>query len=126
MITGTAVVGVFTNNYSDNILLKIRPMRWLLFLSRLSFICCVCFFIAFTIQLSNWIKNEDAISLMVLIAYVMGFLINPITIICYLIVFIRSRAKLKLIPSWLLTANIIFFVLQVFYFIFFQNDTRHS
>ena len=126
MITGTAVVGVFTNNYSDNILLKIRPMRWLLFLSRLSFICCVCFFIAFTIQLSNWIKNEDAISLMVLIGYVMGFLINPITIICYLIVFIRSRAKLKLIPSWLLTANIIFFVLQVFYFIFFQNDTRHS
>ena len=101
-------------------------MRWLLFLSRLSFICCVCFFIAFTIQLSNWIKNEDAISLMVLIGYVMGFLINPITIICYLIVFIRSRAKLKLIPSWLLTANIIFFVLQVFYFIFFQNDTRHS
>ena len=101
-------------------------MRWLLFLSRLSFICCICFFIAFTIQLSNWIKNEDAISLMVLIGYVMGFLINPITIICYLVVFFSARTKLKLIPSWLMTANIIFFVLQVFYFIFFQNDTRHS
>jgi hypothetical protein len=54
----------------------------------------------------------------------MGFIINPFINLSYLILFIVARKKLKLVPSWLLTANILFLVIQILY-IFYLNDTRH-
>src|SRR5215212_7887286 len=100
-------------------------MRWLLFLSRVAFICNICFLIAFSIQMTNWIRNEELTSMIGMIGYIMGFLINPFTVLCYLVFFIISRSKLKIIPSWLITANILFLVIQLLY-IFYLNDTKHS
>ena len=97
---------------------------WLLFFSRVAFICNVCFLIAFSIQMNDWIKNEDITSLIALIGYVMGFVVNPVLNLCYLFLFFISRKKLKIVPSWLITANILFLVIQILY-IFYLNDTRH-
>lgn len=102
-----------------------NSFKWLLFFSRVAFICNICFLIAFSVQMTNWIKNEDITSMVALIGYVMGFIINPLLVLCYLVVFIFSRKKLKTIPSWLLTANILFLVIQILY-ILYLNDTRHS
>ncbi|HWI91021.1 MAG TPA: hypothetical protein VNT20_07080 [Flavisolibacter sp.] len=99
--------------------------RWLLFFSRVAFICNICFLIAFSVQMTNWIKNEDITSMVALIGYVMGFIINPILVLCYLLVFIFSRRRLQTVPSWLLTANILFLVIQILY-ILYLNDIRHS
>jgi hypothetical protein len=60
-----------------------------------------------------------------LIGYVMGFIINPLLVICYLVIFISSKTRLKSVPSWLLTANILFLVIQLLY-ILYLNDTRHT
>lgn len=111
-----------TTNYE---LQTTNPLKWLLVLSRVAFICNICFVIAFSIQMSDWIRNEDITSTIALVGYVMGFIINPLLVLCYLIVFVFSRKKLKAIPSWLLTANILFLVIQILY-ILFLNDTRHS
>jgi hypothetical protein len=102
-----------------------NSFKWLLFLSRLAFICNVCFLIAFSVQMTNWIQNEDITSMVALIGYLMGFIINPLLCLSYLVVFILSRKKLLIVPSWLLTANILFLVIQMLY-IFYLNDTRHS
>lgn len=75
--------------------------------------------------MTNWIKNEDITSMIALIGYLMGFIINPLLCLSYLAVFIFWRKKLKVVPSWLLTANILFLVIQILY-IFYLNDTRHS
>jgi hypothetical protein len=99
--------------------------KWLLFLSRVAFICNICFLIAFSIQMTDWIKNEDITSTIALVGYVMGFVINPLLVFCYLVLFILSRRKLKAVPSWLLTSNILFLVIQILY-ILYLNDTRHS
>ena len=97
----------------------------LLFWSRVAFICNICFLLAFSIQLTDWVKNQDISSTIALIGYVMGFIINPFVNIAYLIIFIVSKQKLKRVPSWLLTANILFLVMQILY-IFYLNDTKHS
>lgn len=98
---------------------------WLLFFSRVAFICNICFLIAFSIQMTNWIKNDDITSMIALIGYLMGFIVNPLLNLCYLLLFLVSRKRLKLVPSWLLTANILFFVIQILY-ILYLNDTQHS
>lgn len=100
-------------------------LKWLLILSRVAFICNICFLIAFSIQMTDWIRNEDISSMIALIGYVMGFILNPFLVVCYFLFFIIARKKLKIVPSWLLTANILFLVIQILY-ILYLNDTRHS
>jgi hypothetical protein len=100
-------------------------MRFILFLSRIAFICNICFLFAFSLQLTNWIHNEQLSSTLVVAGYVMGFVINPLVIIIYLLTFLISRKKLKTLPSWLITANILFFVIQILY-ILYLNDTQHT
>jgi hypothetical protein len=102
-----------------------NSFKWLLVLSRIAFICNICFLIAFSVQMTNWIKNEDITSMVALIGYVMGFILNPILVVCYLIILLISRKKIKIVPSWLLTANILFLVIQILY-ILYLDDTRHS
>jgi uncharacterized BrkB/YihY/UPF0761 family membrane protein len=99
--------------------------RWLLFLSRVAFICNICFLIAFSIQMTDWIKNQDITSMIALVGYLMGFIINPFLNLCYLVLLIVARRKLKIVPSWLLTANILFLVIQTLY-IFYLNDKQHT
>lgn len=60
-----------------------------------------------------------------LVGYVMGFVINPFLNLSYLAVFVFSRKKLHVVPSWLLTANILFLIIQILY-ILYLNDTQHS
>ena len=102
-----------------------RSFRWLLFLSRVAFLCNICFLIAFSIQMTDWIKNPDITSMIALVGYLMGFLVNPFVNLSYLVMLIVARRKLKVVPSWLLTANILFLVIQILY-IFYLNDTRHT
>jgi hypothetical protein len=99
--------------------------RWLLVLSRVAFICNICFLIAFSIQMTDWVRNEDITSMVALVGYVMGFILNPLLVVSYLLIFIISKKKLKTVPSWLLTANILFLVIQILY-ILYLNDQRHT
>ncbi|MBO9681481.1 MAG: hypothetical protein J7502_02210 [Flavisolibacter sp.] len=98
---------------------------WLLVLSRVAFICNICFLIAFSVQMTDWIRNEDITSMIALVGYVMGFILNPLLVVFYLLIFIISKNKLKTVPSWLVTANILFLVIQILY-ILYLNDQRHS
>lgn len=98
--------------------------KWLAVLSRIAFICNVCFLVAFSIQMTDWIKNEDLTSLIALVGYVMGFILNPVLNVLYLIFFIVAPKKLRVVPAWLFTANILFLVIQVLY-ILYLNDTKH-
>jgi hypothetical protein len=100
-------------------------MRWLLFLSRVAFICNIFFVLAFCLQLGRWLPNEHLAEMIIILGYILGFIFNPIVNLCYLITVIISRQKIKIVPAWLLTANILFLVMQVLY-IFYLNDTQHS
>jgi len=96
-------------------------MRWLLSLSRLAFICNLFFLFAFSLQLSNWIRNEQLTSTIVVVGYVMGFLLNPVTNFCYIVFGIFSGKSLKIIPAWLIVANVLFLVIDAFYILYINS-----
>jgi hypothetical protein len=96
-------------------------MRWLLFLSRLAFICNIFFLLAVSLQLSNWIHNQQLVSTVVIIGYVMGFILNPLVLLCYLIQMLLRKKFWRNIPPWLIIANIAFTIILILYIIFFLN-----
>jgi len=98
-------------------------MRWLLKISRLAFICNLFFLLAFSVQISNWIKNEQLTSTIVVVGYIMGFLLNPAANICYLLTAIIARKKLTIVPAWLIVANVLFLVIDAFYILYINSHS---
>ena len=96
-------------------------MRWLLFLSRLSFICGFFFLLSISLRFYNWTHDEVTTSTVIVIGYFMGLILVPVTNLCYLAVWVIKR-KLKIyVPRWLIIMNILFLLLLIYY-IFFQHD----
>jgi glucan phosphoethanolaminetransferase (alkaline phosphatase superfamily) len=97
-------------------------MRWLLFLSRLAFICGIFFLLSLSLQvrgIENWAKDETLISNIITIGVFMGLVIVPVANISYLVVWIaRKKSGVK---RWLIIANILFLFVMLFY-IFYLND----
>ena len=98
-------------------------MRWLFFLSRVAFICNICFLIGFTLKISNWVHNQDLAGTVVIIGFFLVVLFNPLVNLCYLVLFLFRKKFWQVVPVWLITANILFLVMQIFY-ILYLNDTQ--
>ena len=96
-------------------------MRWLLFLSRLAFICGIFLLLSFSLTIRNWTNDEAITSTIIMIGYVMGLVILPFVNLCYLgVLFIKRKLSIY-VPSWLIVANILFLFILIFY-IFYLND----
>ena len=96
-------------------------MRWLLFLSRLAFICGLFFVVSVTLLIKKWVNNPELESIIITIGYLMGMIILPVTNLCYLAVLILKKKLRKFVPLWLILANVLF-LLFLIYFIFYLND----
>ena len=96
-------------------------MRWLLFLSRLAFICGVFFLLSVSLLMQEWISDENLKSTIITIGYFMGMIIIPIVNLCYVIVFLIKRKIREFVPLWLISINFLF-LLALLFFIFYLND----
>jgi hypothetical protein len=96
-------------------------MRWLAFLSRLAFFCDVFFLLTLLVQWLRWSPNEQIEVTLIFVWYYMAVLLNPIAVVCFIILFFVNRAKLRVVPKWLMIANAVFLIFQVFY-ILHLND----
>jgi hypothetical protein len=94
-------------------------MRWLLFLSRLAFICGLFLLVSISLQLYNWVHEEVIISTIFIIAYFIGIVVIPAVNMCYLAVLI-ARKNLSMVPLWLSLSNLLFLFIQLF-FVFYLN-----
>ena len=77
-------------------------MRWLLFLSRVAFVCNLLFLVSFSLTVTKWLKQEDISSTIIISGYIMSVLFNPVVNLCYLLVFFVKRKNLAVVPAWLL------------------------
>lgn len=98
-------------------------MRWLLFLSRLAFICGLCFLASLVFLMRKEGNTEVVSSTIITIGFVMGVLIVPATLIGYLVVLIRK--KQIPVPLWLIIANIVFLFILMLYIIFINVEGNH-
>jgi hypothetical protein len=96
-------------------------MRWLLFLSRLAFICGFAFVLSLIALFFKEIQNQELLSTVIIIGYVIGIVVVPISLFCYLLLSIAGKKPGVLIPKWLLIANLLFFIVLLTY-IFYLND----
>ncbi|HOZ68664.1 MAG TPA: hypothetical protein PLU11_08660 [Chitinophagaceae bacterium] len=96
-------------------------MRWLLFLSRLAFICGIAFLVSLGIAMAKTENNEPISSTIIMIGYGMGMVLVPFTVLCYLLVAFSKKKLRQIVPLWLIIANIIFLCVLVYY-IFYLND----
>ncbi len=95
-------------------------MRWLLFLSRLSLICGLFFLLTLVQLTTGWIKDDNLESTILTIGFFMGMVIVPVTITCYLVLWIANKKPASIVPVWLIIANILVLFLFVGY-IYYVN-----
>lgn len=88
-------------------------MRWLLFLSKLAFICNLAFLVSFVFRFTNWLDNQDIKNYIILIGWVLGIILNPLVVVCYLLFFLLKRKNLATLPAWLMVMNVLFLFLQL-------------
>jgi hypothetical protein len=100
-------------------------MRWLLFLSRLAFICGICFLLSLSLRFYEWTKDQDIASTIITIGYFIGILVVPITMLCYLIVVIRKKNLIAAVPLWLVISNVIFLFILLIYIISINAQSNH-
>lgn len=96
-------------------------MRWLLFLSRLAFICGLCFLLSVSVLMQEWISNENLKSTIITMGFFMGIIVIPVVNLCYSGVFIFKRKLREYVPLWLVIVNVLF-LLALIFFIFYLND----
>jgi len=87
------------------------------FLSKVAFICNICFLIANALL---WKKNPphaDWLSLVIIMGYVMAVFLNAGSLISYLYVRFRSEPSGLPVPIWLIIINCLFFITQLILFL---------
>jgi len=99
-------------------------MRWLLFLSRLAFICGVSFVLSLSLLFKDWISDESIVSTIITIGFFMGMILVPITLVCYLLVWAAGKRLTSIVPRWLIIANIFFLLVFIGYIIY--NNSLHT
>lgn len=99
-------------------------MRWLLFLSRLAFICGVSFVLSLSLLIKDWVKDESLVSTIITIGFFMGMIIVPVTLISYLVCWIAGKKPAQIVPRWLIGANILFLFVFIGYIIY--NNYIHT
>jgi len=94
-------------------------MRWLLFLSRLAFICGFFFLLSISILVKDWTQDQALASTIIIIGQLMGTIVVPLVNICYLAVLLIRRELRPYVPAWLVIANALFLVI-LFLYIYLQ------
>jgi hypothetical protein len=95
-------------------------MRWLLFFSRVAFVCGIFFLLTVSLQFRNWAKDDALVSTIFIIGYFLGLIIIPLVNIACLASAIMKKNPLLHIPKWLIVANALFLAGQLYY-IFLLN-----
>jgi CBS domain containing-hemolysin-like protein len=96
-------------------------MRWLLFLSRLAFICGFAFVLSFASLFFKQIENQELLQTLITIGFVMGAVVLPISLLSYLVLMLAGKKPGTVVPKWIVIANILFLLL-LFTYIFYLND----
>src|SRR5690349_10659269 len=101
-------------------------MRWLLFLSRLAFICGFCFLLSISLLIKPWIKDEDMVATIITIGTLMGMILVPVTLICYLVVIFSKRKLNTIVPVWLVVSNIVWMFVYMIYLVLNNGYGQHN
>lgn len=96
-------------------------MRWLLFLSRLAFICGFAFVLSLLSLFFKEIENQELLQTLITIGYVIGLIVLPFSLLSYFVLWLAGKKPARIVPRWILISNILFLAI-LFTYIFYLND----
>jgi len=87
-------------------------MRLLRFLSRVAFICNICFLLA---TLTRFLPMPDngLTSNIIILGYLLSIMLNVLVNTILLLLLLFGRLRRSGVPIWLLIINFIFFIIQI-------------
>jgi hypothetical protein len=92
-------------------------MRFFRLLSRVAFICNICFVLTALVQ---WLPNPpegDILSTIIVLGYFLAIAVNVLLNLSLIVVFVFGKLEAAHIPVWLLVINFLFFILQSIFII---------
>ena len=99
-------------------------MRWLIFLSRVAFLCGVMVLLALSLLFYEWNHGETITSSIITSGYALGLIIIPLVNLIYFICWILGKKPGTIVPKWLIIFNVTCMLL-IFVYIFFVNDSYY-
>ena len=81
-------------------------------LSRVAFICNVCFLLASFVQQLPHPPEGESMSLIIIAGYIMAILINVLLNLSLGVLLAFNKLRAANIPTWILIVNFIFFIIQ--------------
>jgi hypothetical protein len=91
------------------------------FLSRVAFICNICFLLASFIQWLPHPPEAEPVASIIVMGYFLSMLFNVLVTLAIIVLFIIGKLRAAAIPTWLLVVNGLFFLLQLILFIINQK-----
>jgi len=86
-------------------------MRLLRFLSRVAFICNICYLLASVIQYIPNPPEGPIVSNIIVLGYFLAIILNLLVSVALLITGVLRKKPLE-VPRWLVTTNLIFMIIQ--------------
>ena len=99
-------------------------MRLLRFLSRLAFICNICFLVASLLRYLPSLPDNVLISDIVVLGYLVSIGVNFFVNLIVVILFLLRRVWTSGVPRWLLVLNFVFFIVQIVLFYNFNHSLQ--
>ena len=99
-------------------------MRLLRFLSRVAFICNICYLLASLIRYLPNPPEGNVLSTIIVLGWMLGILMNVVVNVWWLAAWAFSKAPLD-IPRWLRIVNLIFLIIQLV-ILFFHHDQQYT
>jgi hypothetical protein len=102
-------------------------MRWLLFLSRLAFICGFCFLVSLVFQIirTDMGTAQPIAGTIIIIGFVIGIIVVPLTLLFYLVALMFKKEWLARVPIWLIVCNVLFLIALLVYIIGVNVKDNH-
>lgn len=89
-------------------------------LSRVAFICNVCWLLASFIQWLPHPPEGEAVTSIIVMGYIGSIVSNLVVNVWVVAAFLVGRLRRQQVPVWLLVVNALFCLTQIFIFLHFQ------
>lgn len=93
-------------------------MKWLSFLSKLAFICNICFVLCLLLRYSNLELDDEINSLLIIIGWFMAIVVSVFYFLITVIAAARKRHAGSGVAAWLVMANFAFLIVECVYLIY--------
>ena len=68
--------------------------------------------------MTGWIKDGNLESTVITIGFFIGMIIVPITLVCYLLLWVVGKKPASVVPVWLIIGNILVLLILLSYIVY--------